>query len=53
MDPEVVAAILALEKAGQDERPGATSKLLEGFYADHICRLQRLIPTRWPAASST
>ena len=39
MDPAVVARILALEKAGRTSDP-EYSKALEGFYADHICRLQ-------------
>ena len=38
MDPKVVAAILAIEKAGTTSDP-AYAKLLEGYYAAHVLRL--------------
>ena len=41
--------ILAIDKPA-DERPAPTPKLLEGFYAAHICRFPP-IPSPRPAAS--
>lgn len=48
MDPQVVAAILAMEKAGTTSDP-AYAKLLEGYYAAHVVRV---VPHPEPVARS-
>ena len=39
MDPAVVAKIHELEKSGKTDSP-EYEKILEGYYAEHICRVQ-------------